>query len=460
MPNYLENQETIVALATGKGNSALAIFRISGRQAITYISNCILQKNTFLASQPRSIKIYKFVDFNKKMVDEITVIKYLSPESYTGENMVEIICHGGEIIVEEILEILLKNGIRLANKGEFTRRAFLNGKMDLMKAESVQQIIGSTNKKQINCAREMYEGRTQKKLLELKTKLKSVLAILDAIIEFPEEDDIKEKDLSYIQKIDEIRCIIDEEIRKREKIISDIGTIIPIVGIANAGKSSLFNLIVGFNRVIVHYEEGTTRDAVSEEIIINGEKIKLIDTAGLNETENPIEILGIRKTWEYVEKGNIVLWVTPSNKKIMENEIKITKTIKSENIIAIISKSDLNKGEEKKKYLNDKGISYIQACFVNDKESNKVIDFIGEKIKKITKESDEEPGFICNKRHEEIIITIKKKISSLMEKAKIMGEETISYEIKGILTDLNEFVGETTSEEILNMIFSDFCVGK
>jgi tRNA modification GTPase len=462
MLNYLENSDTILALATGNGNAALAIIRISGKQAIECVAECVLQKDRFLKIKAKEISLYQIVDKKEnKRIDEVTAIKYESPASYTGENMVEIICHGGEVIVEEILSVLIKTNIRFAKRGEFTRRAYLNNKMDLMKAESINQIIEATNQKQINSAREMYYGHSKDELFRWKEIIKKILIELEAIIEFPEEDDIKEKKNTYLYNMEKLDTIIEEEIQKRELVKQNSkGLIVPIVGIANAGKSTLFNLILGFDRVIVHHEEGTTRDAVSEEIIINGEKIKIIDTAGLNDTENQIELLGMKKTWEFVENADSIIWVTPSDKEITEKENRLLKEVKKEKISAIISKSDLNSGNEKKKTLKNNGISFLDTCFIRRSDRKKTVDFIGESIKKNRAFSNDEPAIICTKRQEEIITRIKKKLSPLMINGKTIGEEVLSHEFKGILNDLEEFVGETSNEELLSSIFSEFCIGK
>jgi tRNA modification GTPase len=459
---YRENNETIVALATGRGNSALAIIRISGRNSFEIISKCIFPSEKFIHASPKNIHLFKIIDNEKKQtIDEITAIKYQNPESYTGEDMVEIICHGSEIVIEEILLLLLKKGIRLAEKGEFTRRAYLNGKMDLLKAESIHQIITSSNKWNFKNALGMYSGESKRKLLGWKKEIVAILTEIEARIEFPEEDDLDGKRVEYKKNIEFLSKKIEKEIIKRQKInIINSGFTIPIVGIANAGKSSLFNLIMGFDRTIVHHEEGTTRDAISEEIKIKDEKVKIIDTAGLNETKNPIELIGIEKSWEYIKKGNLIVLVTPADNEINENENRILTEIKNEKIIVVISKKDIKNSGKKKVDIKKFDIPYIEVCLINDKERNEIIDFIGLHIEKAIKEQDEECGIICNKRQEEIIIRINNRVKSIMEKIDFNFEEIISYELKEILDDLGAFVGETSNEEILNSIFSEFCIGK
>jgi tRNA modification GTPase len=460
--NYREDNETIVALATGRGKSALAIIRISGRNSFEIISKCIFPSEKFIHLSPKSIHLFKIIDNEKKQnIDEITAIKYQNPESYTGEDMVEIICHGSEIVIEEILSLLFKKGIRLAKKGEFTRRAYFNGKMDLLKAESINQIINSTNKWDYKNALGMYSGESKKVLIDWKKEIVTILTEIEARIEFPEEDDFEGKRIEYKKNIGFLYKKIEKEIIKRQKInIINSGFTIPIVGIANAGKSSLFNLIMGFDRTIVHHEEGTTRDAVSEEIKIKDEKVKIIDTAGLNETKNEIELIGIAKSWEYIKNGNLIILVTPADKEINENEKRIVTEFKKEKIIVVISKKDIKNSGKKKDFFKNVDIPYIEVCLINDKERNGILDFIGLHVESSIKEQDEECGIICNKRQEEIIIRINNKVKSIMGKIDFNFEEIISYELREVLRDLEEFVGETSNEEILNSIFSEFCIGK
>jgi len=458
----MEENETIAALSTGKGNAALAIIRISGGKTFEILAKYLKPDKRFLRSQEKEIRLYQF--YNKKTgktVDEITAIKYNSPKSYTGEDMVEIICHGGEIVIDEILSCLLEDGISIAKKGEFTKRAFLNGKIDLIKAEAISQMVQCKSRKQYSVAMEVYNGSGQRKLFQWKEKIKSIIVDCEAHIEFPEEDDILGKKKEYLNKLKDIYNDIEKEIKSREKIKTiERGISIPIVGIANAGKSTLFNKIIGFDRVLVYHEEGTTRDAVSEEVIIGGERIKIIDTAGLSETKKQVERMGIKKTWESINNSMGVIWVTPANKDLQEKEKEILQTVKKEKILGIISKKDLNNGEEKGKTLEKMKIPYIVVSLIKDNEKEKIMVFIKKYVEKLINDNKIENGIICTKRQEEIILRIMKKTKNVSERVDILGEEIISHEMRLILKDIGEYVGETTNEDILNEIFNQFCIGK
>jgi tRNA modification GTPase len=460
--NILYENDTIAALATARGNAALAIIRISGKNAFNSVEKCIFPTIKFINTPPKRLQLFTIINIEiKKAIDEVTAIKYENPQSYTGENMVEILCHGNEIIIEEILSQLIKTGVRIAEKGEFTKRAFLNGKMDLLKAESINELIASTNPISYLCAIENYYGKSKNILLDWKAKIIKILAEIETRIEFPEEDDVIDRKSTYRKDIESLSIEIEKELNIREKIkVIDSGFMMPIVGIANAGKSSLFNLILGYNRTIVHHEEGTTRDAVSEEIKIKGEKIKIFDTAGLNETKNSVELMGIEKSWEYIKNGNLLVFVTPANKEILENEKRILKETNKEKIIGIISKKDLNNPIQKKEMFQTFGIPFIEVNLIEEEERLRIIDFISSNIKKAFNLFNSESSIICNKRQEEIIRRTESKIKSIIQNIDQYYDEIISNDLKEILYNFEEFIGTTDNEEILEAIFSEFCIGK
>jgi tRNA modification GTPase len=458
----MEQNSTIAALATGKGNAALAIIRISGEKTFEIIKKLVKPENNFKEANSKEIRIYKFVNFRtKKLIDEITAIKYVSPKSYTGEDMVEIICHGGEIVVDEILSTLFEEKISIATKGEFTKRAFLNGKMELLKAESIDQIIRSSSKKQHNIAMNTFQGYGIKKINEWKEIIKKIIVEIEAKIEFPEEDDIKGLSEKWEKNIEDIYESIKKEIINREKIkILEKGLSIPIVGIANAGKSSLFNLILGFERVIVHEDEGTTRDAISEELIIGGEKIKIFDTAGLNETENHIEKIGIKKSLEFISNAQITILVTPANREITTFERNIIEERKGRKILGIISKKDLSNPAQKEAILFKNKIPNISVELNSNSQKEKVIKFLKEHIERDLKENNIENGIICSIRQEQIFKKLEEKTKEIIGKEKQMKEEILSFKLREVLGDIEELVGETSSEDIINSIFDKFCIGK
>jgi tRNA modification GTPase len=449
---------TITALSTSKGKGAVAIIRISGKNAFSIVEKCLEPSKTFEKSGPHHIRLYRFISpSSRRTIDQITAIKYKAPKSFTGEDLVELICHGGEIIIEKILSVLMDNGSVLAEKGEFTRRAYLNGKLDLVEAEAICGLIDSRSDKEHEAAIAAYMGGYKLKLLTWKNTIKEILRNIEAEIEFPEEDDVKKNKHKHKNEVVKIRKEIELEIKKKEKSeIIEKGVVVPIVGITNAGKSSLFNLLLDSDRSIVHWEEGTTRDMVGEDIIIAGEKIRLLDTAGLRKTENIVEKIGIKKTWEHINKAALLIWVTPADTTISEHE-KLLLKVKGR-VICIVSKTDLMNGKIKKVFCRKNGIPCIGACLMKKQEREKIVGFIGKQVEK-TLGSFAFSDIIFNQRHWHLAKRIAEQLRAV-ETIYGAGEEFISFHLRNVLDDIGEFVGETTNEEILESVFSEFCIGK
>jgi tRNA modification GTPase len=455
------DRDTIVALSSGKGRSALAVVRLSGNAAFSIVEACLVPRRSFCGQPPQALRLFTFVNpQTKKEIDQVTAVKYVKPCSYSGEDMVELFCHGSEIVVEKILSVLMDCGAIGAERGDFTRRAFLNGKIDLVKAEAVNQLIECESDRALESSVEAYFGGYRKSLLKWKLAIKAVLAGIEAKIEFPEEDDVleKKKDKDW-KKIEEITKEIKKDIINKEKSkIIENGITIPIVGIPNAGKSSLFNLLLECDRSIVHWEEGTTRDSISEEALFGTEKVRLLDTAGLRDTKNQVEMIGIGKTEETIRNSTLVVWVTAADRKITRHEEAMVAGDANKNVICIISKEDLGNAKGKKAFLKKERIPFVSACLLKKSQRNSLVSFIGDQILKKTS-SIEMPSVIHNKRQETIIRHLLQNLKDA-EKGLKNGEEVCARYLQKALEDIGQYAGETTSDEILNSIFSEFCIGK
>ena len=449
---------TITALSSGREKSAIAVIRISGKEAFSIVGKCLEPSKTFQKCTPNNIHLYSFISRPpQRTIDQITAVKYKAPQSYTGEDLVELFCHGGEIIIEKILSELLINGAVIAEKGEFTRRAYLNGKLDLVKAEAIQGLIDSKAEKKHEAAIGTYMGSYKQKLFQWKNTIKEILRDIEAEIEFPEEDDVKNIKKVHFKKIATTRKEIELEVKKKDKSeVIEKGINIPIVGITNAGKSSLFNLLLESDRSIVHWGEGTTRDIVGEDILLAGEKIRLLDTAGLRNTENPVEKMGIKKTWDYIHNTGLFVWVTPADTHITEHEKVLAK--EKGKTICVISKIDLMNGKTKKEFCTTNHIPYIGACLTDKQERAKIISFIAKQVAK-TLGSFTFSDIVCNQRHRCLALRMVERLRAV-EASTSSGEEIISLHLRNVLDDIREFVGETTNEETLNSVFSEFCIGK
>lgn len=454
----MERDKTIAAVSTPGGTGALGIIRITGERTFELVSKCIKNKDKFLKEENRKIFINTIVDQkNGEFIDEVTIIKYGNPFSFTGEDMVEIICHGGNKNVKRIMKELINSGIENAERGEFSKRAFINGKIDLMKAEAINEMIISENEVQRKIALKFYQGNYRKNIEEIYKDINEVLTDLEAVIEFAEEDDLKGMELKK-EKIIKIKNHLEKEIRKREEIEEiEKGIKIVIAGPANAGKSTLFNKILGYERSITYNEPGTTRDVITERIILKGNEVTLTDSAGIRETANKIEEIGIRKSEEEIKKTKILIWITGLDQEIEEKEKVMIEDQKKICTITLLNKSDIKENEEKEKYFKERNIEYLKVCLFNDEDIEKILKKIEEKVTEKEKEIDI-PDFIINSRHLEVAKRMKKEIDCSIKEWE--RNEIAAYFLHNALDCLEEFNGKRDREEIYNNIFNKFCIGK
>jgi tRNA modification GTPase len=436
--------DVIAALATPIGKSALAIIRVSGKDSHLIVNRSIKEADKFKSASFNYIHRYNFIkNENKKIIDDITAIKYQNPKSYTGEDMVEIFSHGNKIIIHEILCELKKSGARLAGKGEFTRRAFLNGKIDLIKAENIHQAIDSSNEIQRRICNNILENKYQKIIASWRNDIQKLLVEIETEIEFSEEISKKAENSEIVEKI--IKKIEYEKKTWNNIKVFNKPQKIVIAGPANAGKSSLFNTLVGYNRAIVTDIPGTTRDTISETILIDNNEIELIDSAGLRKTDNKIEKEGINRTLKEIEDATIVLWINSVDQERVEPDENV-----AEKMIKVNNKIDISNGsiEISEKEIN---ISIEKGTNID-----KVYEAIKEKIEKINQA--EIPSMIANERHYQITETILDYLKDVIEYWK--EKEKASYFLYKVLEEFEELLGKRDREEIYNSIFDKFCIGK
>jgi len=451
--------ETITAPATPQGKSALAVLRVSGPDAFIITARCIKEKNIFEKTPSRYIRLYIAKDpISGKPIDQITGIKYSSPQSFTGEDMVEIICHGSQLIIKGIFYALISAGARSATGGEFTRRALLNGKINIMKAEAIRGLIESSSEAELRCAQKLYGGIAHD--LELwRKELIELLGGIETRIEFEETDRVSDTALEGKKKIEDFMRQLKKDIEKREKIhIIENGIKVVIAGPVNAGKSTLFNKLVGQNRAIVHSEPGTTRDIVSERLWIHGHEIQLIDSAGIRKTEHEIEREGVERSREAIKGAGVVIWVTAADEQLSQEELReIIAKRENNNTICVINKTDKNEGREKGVAIENAAIETIKVSLKEDKNINKLVSKIVKKIVEI-KEKTEMPDLLLNARHEAIGRALYNEI--LLAQDEWERPEIAAYHLKNGVAYMDEFFGKINSEEVINNIFKDFCIGK
>ncbi len=450
--------DTIAAISTPIGHGGIGIIRISGPDSVSIAKKIFKSKNA--KYEPNSIVYGKIYD-RDTVVDEVLVSYFKAPNSYTGEDIVEINSHGGILIVDRILELTLSNGARLAEPGEFTKRAFLNGKLDLSQAEAVIDLINSKSKIENDTSIKQLEGEIGNKIKNIKKEILDLLVDLEANIDYPEydiEETTKEKVVDIIsKKLVDLKKLSDSY--EEGKIIKD-GINIAIVGKPNVGKSSILNRFLKEERAIVTDVAGTTRDTIEESIIYNGIVLNFIDTAGIHETSDIVESIGVEKSKKAIELADLVLMVIDNSRNIDDEDITLINNIKDKNCYVLINKTDINNSIEKdiKAILGDKKTIMISAK--ENKGINELLDTILNDFKAdgIKKSND---IIITNKRHKEAIDKTIVSFENVLKSCSLdIPLDMISIDIQNGIIYLEEILGENTSEEIINGIFKKFCLGK
>ena len=454
---------TIAAISTAPGVGGIGIIRLSGEETFNIIKKIFVPKN-----KSKEIKGYTFKYGNiinpktNEILDEVLVSYFIKPRSYTMENMCEINSHGGNIVMQNILEVCLENGAELAEPGEFTKRAFLNGRIDLSQAESIIDIINSKTKKESKASLKQLEGFLSKKIKSIRKKIMDVMVDIEANIDYPEYDieEVTEKKVENMLKSIEKELMSLKKTFDNGKIIKD-GINVAIVGKPNAGKSSLLNALLKEERAIVSKYKGTTRDSIEELMNIDGIPIKIIDTAGIREASDEVEKIGIERAKEIADNADLLIAIFDISANIDEEDIEIIDLIKDKKAIIVLNKIDLIQDninvDSRISNLNKK---IIKISALNKDGVEKISETIVEMFK-INEINLDDGIIVTNTRHKNLI---NKAINST-ENAQIslenkMPMDIVAIEIKNVLEDLGEITGENVSENIINEIFAKFCLGK
>ena len=452
---------TIAAISTSPGIGGIGIVRISGKDAFKVLNKIFKPKNNS-EIKGYTMKYGNIIDTEKnKIIDEVLVSYFIAPKSYTTENMCEINSHGGVIVMKQILDLCLKNGATLAEPGEFTKRAFLNGRIDLVEAEAIIDIINAKTEKEKDASVCQLNGFLSKEIIDIEKDLLSFTADIEANIDYPEYD-IEEvstnKSLEVLKNVKNKLLKLKESFNNGKILKEGINT--AIIGRPNVGKSSLLNVLLKEERAIVTEYEGTTRDTIEEYISIKGIPLKIIDTAGIRNTDNAVEKIGIEKSIEIAKKADLVIAIFDISQELKDEDYRILEIIKDKNAIIVLNKIDLlvnGTTEEKIKSLN-KDIVKISAL------ERKGIEEIYDKILKLydlNKINIEGENIVTNARHQNLInqslISLEKAINTINSG---MPLDIIAIDVKEILENLGKITGKNVSEDVINEIFSKFCLGK
>lgn len=456
-------EKTIVAISTASGNGGIGIIRLSGKQSFEIINKIFVPKNKNKEIKGYNIKYGNIVNpENNEIIDEVLVSYFVAPKSYTTENMCEINSHGGIIVEKRILELCLHNGAELAEPGEFTKRAFLNGRIDLSQAEGIIDLINSKTEMEAKESINQLEGSLSKKIKEIEQKMLDITVNIEVTIDYPEydvEEVTNAEALNSLQSIHNMLKELQSSFNKGKIIRDGIKTV--IVGKPNAGKSSLLNSMLKEDRAIVSDIAGTTRDTIEEYINVDGISLKLIDTAGIRDTENTIEKIGVEKSKKLIDSADLVIAIFDISTDFDDDDRKIMELVKDKKSIILLNKVDISKNNEN----NEKELEKLNKPVIKISAKEEIgLDLLYNEIKKLfelNEISTNNEVLITNERHKNQIIKADKHILEAIDTIKNnMPVDIISIYINQAMEDLGEITGENISENIINEIFSKFCLGK
>lgn len=458
--------ETIAAIASAMTNSGIGIIRISGEDAFDVIDKIYRpQKGNKLLSQCKSHTIhYGHIYDEDEIIDEVMVLLMRAPNSYTREDTVEIDCHGGTLVMRRILEVVLKNGARPAEPGEFTKRAFLNGRIDLSQAESVMDVISSKNDFALKSSMQQLNGALTGKIKEIRGKIIHEIAFIESALDDPEHISIDGYGENLLIIIEKLMQKMNQMIASSENgslLKEGINTV--IVGKPNAGKSSLLNALVGRERAIVTDIAGTTRDVLEEQINLNGITLNIMDTAGIRSTEDVVEKIGVDKALSLVDKADFIIYVVDTSTALDENDEKIIDAIREKKAIILLNKSDLIQvtGEDE---IKEKLSGADHKMIAISAKENLGIDVLEETITEMFFHgtiSFNDEVYITNIRHKNALIQAVESLKLVKQSVENgMPEDFYSIDLMNSYEELGTIIGEAVEDDLVNEIFSKFCMGK
>lgn len=454
--------DTIAAIATAMTNSGIGIIRVSGSDSIDIVDKIFVSvKGKKLTTVNSHTIHYGSIVYNGEIIDEVLVSVMKAPHSYTKENVVEINCHGGVVVINKILEIVCENGARIAEPGEFTKRAFLNGRIDLSQAEAVIDIINSKNEYALSNSVRQLRGSISEKIKTIREKILDEISFIETALDDPEHISLE----GYTKKLEEV---VDESMKKLKKLIdtSNNGKVVVegiktvILGKPNAGKSSFLNALIGEERAIVTDIEGTTRDSLEENINIDGLSLKIIDTAGIRDTVDIVEQIGVKRAKDLAKEADLIIFIVDSSKDLDDNDYEIMKLIKEKKYIVLLNKSDLNSRVEIET-LNELDKSNIITISAKNNEG---IDLFEDRVKEMFLNGEinfNDEIFVTNARQKESIINAYSSLKLVKKSIEDnMPEDFYSIDLLNTYEELGKVIGEALEDDLVNNIFSKFCMGK
>ncbi|MBR5267609.1 MAG: tRNA uridine-5-carboxymethylaminomethyl(34) synthesis GTPase MnmE [Lachnospiraceae bacterium] len=457
------NTDTIAAIATAMGNSGIGIVRISGDEAVEIADRIFKLKGgkEKLADKKSHTIHYGFICDGEEVIDEVLVMLMKGPRSFTAEDTVEIDCHGGMLVTRRILEAVLKAGARLADPGEFTKRAFLNGRIDLSQAEAVIDVINAKNEYALKSSVGQLRGSVSKRIKDLRDKIIFEIAFIESALDDPEHislDGYGEKLMGVVEDMGVELCKLIKSSSNGRVVSEGVKTV--ILGKPNAGKSSLMNVLVGEDRAIVTDIAGTTRDILEEHIYLQGISLNVVDTAGIRDTDDVVEKIGVTRAMSAAEDADLIIYVVDGSRDLDENDYQIMEFIKNRKAVVLLNKSDLDQVVSVEEIMEKSGHAVIAISA--KKESG--IDKLEEEIKSLFYEGEidfNDQVMITNVRHAQALREAYDSV--LMVKRSVedgMPEDFYSIDLMNAYEKLGLIIGESVEDDLVNEIFSKFCMGK
>ena len=459
----MRNYDTIAAIATGTTNAGISIIRISGLDAIAIADKLFISKkgNKRLKNVKSHTLHYGIITEGESIIDEVLVSVMKAPNTYTTEDIIEINCHGGMIVTKKILELVIKNGARIAEPGEFTKRAFLNGRIDLSQAEAVIDLIHATNEQAVKNSVRQLNGNLCRKIKEIRDSVLRDTAFIEAALDDPEHislegfTDILQEHTG--KNLKEIQTLLKNA--EDGKIIKE-GIRTVILGKPNAGKSTLMNVLVGEERAIVTDIPGTTRDTLEELIQIKGIVLRIIDTAGIRHTKDVVEKIGVERAKTEAESADFIIYVADASRELDENDEDVISLIKDKKAVVLLNKSDLFMKVTKEEIEERTG---KQVFLISAKEETGIEAFAKEVENMFYSGliDTKEEVFITNLRHKQALLEAKESLEKVLESLALdMPEDFYSIDLMNAYQMLGEIIGEAVDEDLVDTIFKEFCMGK
>lgn len=459
----IKYDDTIAAIATGMGSSGVGIIRISGDKAIEIAGKIFIPVNgkKKVTDMKSYTAAFGHIYDEGRLIDEAILLLMRAPHTYTCQDVCELQCHGGTMVLKQVMEAVLKQGARIAEPGEFTKRAFLNGRIDLSQAESVMDLINAKNDFSVKASLMQLKGELKKSITAMRETILYQVAYIESALDDPEHYSLE----GYPQKL---QGIVDNLIENVDTLLTtfDNGRILKegiktvIVGKPNAGKSSLLNMLLGENRAIVTDVAGTTRDTLEEVININGIILNVVDTAGIRDTEDIVEKIGVDKALESIDRADLVLFVVDSSRKLDSSDYNIISHIRSKNVITILNKADLKTVVDRVFITSETGGDIVELSTLTGEGKNKLYQLLNDKFFE-GKLSYNDQLYITNVRHKNELTAARESLAKVSEGILLgMEEDFLTIDLMDAYEHLGLIIGETNREDLAEKIFSEFCMGK